>query len=106
MTFDVTYEWFKKEMDLIVEFMRWYDTLWDTDIISEKLLDRLGVKLDQPVRMLAYIMNDKKDHWIEYWLYDLDAGKKWEPGLVEDENGNDIKLETIEDLWNVLTNYD
>lgn len=46
-----------------------------------------------------------KDHQtndIEYFCYDLDFGKEWKVGSVTD-NDKDIKLQTIEDLWNYLT---
>ena len=45
--------------------------------------------------------NDKCD-WISYWMWELNFGENWKPGTVT-ENGNDIPLKTIDDLWNLLT---
>lgn len=45
--------------------------------------------------------NDEFD-WISYWMWELNFGENWKPGTVT-ENGNDIPLKTIDDLWNLLT---
>lgn len=39
---------------------------------------------------------------IEYFMYELDFGRKWKRGMVTDK-GRDIKLTTAEKLWNYLT---
>ena len=41
-------------------------------------------------------------HWISYFIYELDFGRDWKPGMVRDTLGNDIKLETIKDVWRLL----
>ena len=41
--------------------------------------------------------------WISYWMWELNFGENWKPGTIT-ENGNDIPLKTIDDLWNLLTN--
>lgn len=45
---------------------------------------------------------DDKFDWISYWMWELNFGENWKPGTVT-ENGNDIPLKTIDDLWNLLT---
>ena len=45
---------------------------------------------------------DDKCDWINYWMWELNFGENWKPGTVT-ENGNDIPLKTIDDLWNLLT---
>ena len=40
--------------------------------------------------------------WIEYFVYDLDFGTKYEDGMIKDTDGNIIKLSTVEDLYNLL----
>lgn len=50
---------------------------------------------------MIFIENDK-DAWIEYFCFELNFGKKWEPGIIRDENGLDIKLQTPEDLYDLL----
>ena len=103
MTFEVTYEWFESQMKQIMESLNWMDKLYDTDVFAEEVLDMFGRKIEQPVHMLQHILHDEKSWWISYWLYDLDCGKRWEPGMVEDKDGKEIKLQTLEDLWKVLT---
>ena len=44
---------------------------------------------------------DDTDHWISYWLYDLDHGAKYKPGMIK-IGGKNIKLKTPADLWRVL----
>lgn len=54
------------------------------------------------VSLLEHLSNDD-DEWIRYYIYELDYGKKYEPGTVKIDS-KPVKLETIEDLWNLLTN--
>ena len=46
--------------------------------------------------------NDPSD-WIGYYIYDLDWGKDWKKGAVTSKDGKDIKLKTLSDLYNILT---
>lgn len=103
MTFEVTYKWFEKQMKGITDSIHWLDKLWDADVFSENALDALGEKIAQTENMLTDIMGDVESGWIGYWLYELECGKRWKPGAVEDEDGKEVKLQTIQDLWNVLT---
>lgn len=55
------------------------------------------------IKLLELSMNaDKCNDWIQYYIYELDFGDSWEPGYIVDENGEDIKLQTPEDLYNLL----
>ena len=56
---------------------------------------------DSTLELLKELFNDTEDEWIEYWMFDLDFGEKWRPGMVEIK-GQDIKLQTIEDLYGIL----
>lgn len=53
------------------------------------------------IKYLKVQFDDKRD-WISYWMWELNFGENWKPGTVT-ENGNDIPLKTIDDLWNLLT---
>ena len=44
--------------------------------------------------------NDE-DELISFFCYDLDFGKDWQEGCVT-EDGKDIKLQTVDDLYNIL----
>lgn len=65
-----------------------------------------GLLLNQLLKILNYnfdIDNDKCENGtdIEYFIYELDFGKKYTDGCysIHDEN---ISLATAEDLWNLL----
>jgi len=40
---------------------------------------------------------------IEYFMYELDYGKKWKTGMITDKDGNDIDFSTAEKLYDYLT---
>ena|SRR5208282_5826710 len=48
--------------------------------------------------------DNNKDSWIDYYIYDLDFGKKYKAGCITDKDGNDITLNNHNDLWNLLNN--
>ena len=53
------------------------------------------------VRLLENVFNDK-GHWIQYFLYELDWGKKYEDGCITDIDGSFIRLSTIRELYEFL----
>ena len=56
------------------------------------------------LELLRVIMNDTEDDWIGYFCYELDFGRKWKLGCVIDQtDGEEIPLATIDDLWALLT---
>ena len=58
--------------------------------------------VDMMVMLLDRIFCDDSDYpRIDYWIYELDFGKNWKPGTVTN-NGVDIRLETVSDLYDVL----
>ena len=60
---------------------------------------------DNIIELLAMLTNDKNE-WIDYWIYELDFGKKANEYECKDYNGKIIPLNTIEDLWNLLNDYE
>ena len=40
---------------------------------------------------------------IDYFLYELDCGEKWKPGMIT-MGDVDIPMGTVEDLWRFVTN--
>lgn len=56
------------------------------------------------IELLGIIFDDEND-WIGYWVYELECGARYEDGCVVSTSGGqktDIKLKTVEDLWNLL----
>lgn len=52
--------------------------------------------------LLTTIMKDEGE-WISYFLYDLDRGKQYKPGVATEADGTNIPLATIDDLYTLLT---
>lgn len=56
----------------------------------------------QLLKILEIAMNDNhKDSWIEYYLWELNFGEKWQEGSVT-VAGKDFKLQSASDLWDLL----
>ena len=53
------------------------------------------------INLLEELCDDTQNHWITYWLYELDRGFKYMDGCVtfDDEI---IPLNTLEDLYKLL----
>lgn len=52
--------------------------------------------------LLSLIFCDE-GKWIDYYVYELNFGESYQPGMVERADGTEIPLETVEDLYNLLT---
>lgn len=52
------------------------------------------------MKLLKHAVDDEND-WIEYYINELNFGKKYFPGVVM-SNGKNVSLETPEDLWNLM----
>ncbi len=60
--------------------------------------------VEAALRLLHLLLKDyDKNNWIEYFCLELDFGKKWKENALLDENGNNIKLKTFEDLYDLLS---
>lgn len=53
------------------------------------------------IGLLEASTNDT-DSFLSYWIYELDWGKKWKKGTVTSKEGKDIKLKTMDDLYNYI----
>lgn len=57
------------------------------------------------VKLLEVLMDDVDDIYgsnISYFIYELDYGRKYEPGMITDENNKEIDLSTAEKLYDYL----
>lgn len=52
--------------------------------------------------ILERIFDDVENDWIGYYIWELKFGQKWRPGIITDQDGSDRKLETVEDLYDLL----
>lgn len=102
----ITFEQFSKILAAISDMNELQDGLLDCINKYNKKQNEYGDLYipsleDQVVELLKVMFNDKDD-WISYWIYELEFGRKADKYTVADENGNNIPLKTIEDLWNLL----
>ena len=102
----ISFEEFKNIMTDIVNFEEFSDRVKGTfRDYNNKTRDMASIEFPDTtcdtILALSLLLNDKSE-WISYWVYELDCGQKYEVGMVTDENGKEIKLKTIEDLWKVL----
>jgi len=70
--------------------------VYGCDIFSEKQY----LILDNITNSISDIFKDESG-WVGYWLYELEMGKKYKPGMIK-EKGKNVKLKTIEDLFNII----
>ena len=103
----ITYQEFEDiiiKIKKIIEFQNSLDNICRMYSRSKKTSDDVGIYLpslvDDLISLLKKVMNDKYE-WIEYWIFEIDFGKKG-AGSAKDENENDIPLFTIKDLWDEL----
>lgn len=54
------------------------------------------------INLLETLFKDEEDNWIDYWIWELDFGEKYEEGTVTDEDGSIIPLKTAEELYDFL----
>lgn len=84
------YDVFDNELnDLILKYGEGYVILPDTNFLLVTTLEK---------------MYEDDSGWISYFCWDLEFGGKYEPGMIKESNGNEIKLQTPEDLYNLLIN--
>lgn len=55
------------------------------------------------VFLLKKMLHDKYDY-IEYFIYELDYGRRYEVGMIVDENGQDIDIHTPDLLYDFISN--
>lgn len=54
------------------------------------------------VFLLRKLLKDAVEN-IDYYIYELDYGRQYEPGIITDEKGHDIDLSSAEKLYDYLT---
>lgn len=53
------------------------------------------------VFLLRKLLKDTVEN-VDYFIYELDYGRKYEPGMITDENGRDIDFSSAEKLYDYL----
>ena len=58
--------------------------------------------INQTIKLLEELTNDEYK-LIDYFIYELEFGAKYVDGNYQDENGKNIKLSSVDNLWERLT---
>lgn len=102
----ISKEEFVNSVNAIKNFMEFTNCLYELgiDILDNNACSDL---LIQMVRLLSLsvgddIYNNYGD--LAYYIWDLNFGIDWHEGCVTDVDGNDIKMETVDDMWNYFNN--
>jgi len=98
----ITLEQFKSALSDIKLFQEAQDSIND----GFKMLGQDSrIMITEPesvvVRLLEAVFKDKGE-WIQYFLYQLDWGEKYEDGCITDIDGSFIRLSTIRELYDFL----
>lgn len=99
----ITFEQFSDCIAVIQDEMEREDKINDV-LSNEFALERTMLYnplLSEYIKLLRDIFKDEGD-WIGYYIYDLDFGGEYHEDDVQDENGQNIPLLTVEDLYNLL----
>jgi hypothetical protein len=72
------------------------------DVMPSSVLKDLYDELFTIILKLLEIHFNDINCWISYWVFDLDFGKKYKPGMVK-IGKEEVSLKTIEDLYKVIS---
>lgn len=97
----MTFEDFKRYMDIVLHDYEVQEKVYEASGHTIELLEVFS-SLSAVTGLLSYIFCDLEDDWIGYYCWELDMGKKWQPGTVTGKDGKDIPLGTVRDLYELL----
>lgn len=93
---------FEKVMNNVKKF---WDRLMEIESVTDGCVQAWemtnGGCIDDVLMLLQKMFRDTEE-WLTYWVYDLDWGNDYKPGCVENEDGSNIELETMRDLYDFL----
>ena len=95
----ITFDTFKRCIKQIKECFEFFDSLYALGIDTVELpLDRVYGDL---VDLLEIEMGDTRNHWISFFIYNMDFGNRADEVTVMD-NGKEISLSNTRELWDLL----
>lgn len=102
----ITFEQFKEKILAIKEYSilqdKIYDAVYKYNNNTKDSADLLLPSLMWCVTDLLSLATGDESGWIAYWVYELDFGRRYEDGTIQDSDGKNIKLKTVEDLWALI----
>ena len=101
----ITKEYFNEIMESIKKTYKYQEGL--NDYFSKNGVDGYIYQpdcIDTLIKLLHNVFGEKDiNERISYFCFELDFGRKYKEGLVKDEFGKNITLETYDDLYTLLT---
>lgn len=95
----ITFDTFERCIKQIKQCFEFFDGLYALGIDTMELpLDRV---CDDLVDLLEAVMGDTRNHWISFFIYNMDFGNRADAVTVMD-NGKEIPLSTTRELWDLL----
>ena len=95
----ITFDTFERCIKQIKRCFEFFDGLYALGIDTMELpLDRV---CDDLVDLLETSMSDTRNHWISFFIYNMDFGSRADEVTVMD-NGKEISLSNTRELWDLL----
>ena len=95
----ITFNTFERCIKQIKQCFEFFDSLYALGIDTAELpFDRVYCNL---IDLLEIEMGDTRNHWISFFIYDMDFGNRADAVTVVD-NGKEIPLSNTRELWDLL----
>ena len=95
----ITFDTFERCIERIKQYFEFSDSLYALGIdTAEMPLDRVYVDL---IDLLETAMGDTRNHWISFFIYNMDFGSRADEMTVMDK-GKKISLSNTRELWDLL----
>ena len=106
MKVELTEENFCKIIDRIEEYWRTAEELEDKYGIDiwRSFSSRLTEAIQDFLTKIIYGNDEQVMNDIDYYMWELDFGEKWETGCYTYDDGTDIPLKNSHELWKVIEN--
>lgn len=107
-TYSIDKNTFVKCINSIRDFMQYMNKLSDVNInLFEE--DSVNELIDNFSTLISNACNDMDTSRVgtelDYFMWDLDFGKKWTEASLRDEYHNPIDISTTEKFWDYIYNY-
>lgn len=72
------------------------------DAIISDFYNTMSLSISHEEIVVELLDNMFDTDMISYWIYELDYGKKYRKGCIQDSNGKEINVKTAEKLYDYL----
>lgn len=95
----ITFDTFKRCIKRIQQGAEFFDSLYALGIDAAGVpSDRI---CDELINLLEITMSDTRNHWISFFIYNMDFGSRADEVTVMDK-GKKISLSNTRELWDLL----